>query len=283
MSSIHCESPGHIPAPLVSGAVRVRHILFLYVAIISVAGVMGMKLGSGVPPEWRSAWQSVIWGTVEALLIAPIALIVPELRRSIPVLYAPSRSPLTAGDCILFVALMITLVLGMNRTLVVFPLLHWRPDLAAFMGYSQHVGIPGATLMLLSGVTGGILAPFAEELFFRGYLQNLWHHRWGLWPAIALSAVFFGLGHIEGAVYATLAGVFFSLIYVRTGSLWPGTLLHGLYNIVGMLLGSFFGRVFFEKGPDDFASLSHWIPELVLTAAFFPLLYLFWRRFRPAP
>jgi membrane protease YdiL (CAAX protease family) len=265
----------------VRGAVRVRHILFLYVVIFAAAGITGMKLGAGAEPEWRFAWQAVIWGTVEALLVVTLTIVVPELRRSVRILYAPSRSPLTAGDSILFVALMITSVLGVNRILFAFPLLHWRPDLAGFMGYFPHIASPSATLMLLSGVTMGILAPFAEELFFRGYLQNLWHRRWGLWPAVALSALFFGLGHVQGAVYATLGGVFFSLIYVRTGSLWPGTLLHGLYNIVGLLIGSFFGRVFFEKGPEDFASLAHWIPELVLTAAFFPLLFLFWRRFRP--
>jgi membrane protease YdiL (CAAX protease family) len=258
-------------------------MLFLYVVIFAVAGVTGIKLGSRVEPELRFAWQAVIWGTVEALLIVLLTIVVPELRRSVRILYAPSRSRLTAGDGILFVALMITSALGVNRILFAFPLLHWRPDLAGFMGYFPHVTSPSATLMLLSGVTGGILSPFAEELFFRGYLQNLLQHRWGLWPAIALSALLFGLGHIQGAVYATLGGVFFSLIYVRTGSLWPGTLLHGLYNIVGMLIGSFFGRYFFEKGPEDFVSLAHWIPELVLTAAFFPLLFLFWRRFRPKP
>ena len=281
MSSLRLEHSSHIPAPLVGGAVRVGHILFLYAVIYATSGVIGMKLGAGADPEWRSAWQIVIWGAVEALLIFPVTLAVPELRRSLPALYAPSRSPLTLGDCMLFVALMTASAGGASRILFAFPLLHWRPDLAGFMGYFPHTTSPGATLMLLTGVTGGILAPFAEELFFRGYLQNLWQHRWGLWPAIALSALLFGLGHIQGAVFATAAGVFLSLIYVRTGSLWPGTLLHGLYNIVSLLLGSFFGRVLFEKGPEDLTSLSHWIPELILTAAFFPLLYFFWRRFRP--
>jgi membrane protease YdiL (CAAX protease family) len=184
-----------------------------------------------------------------------------------------------ATDVILFLALMLSWAYGAFRTLFVFPLLHWNPDWAASMGYYEHFPAVGTAFLLLWSLSSGLVAPFAEELVFRGYLQNLWHHSRGLWAGVALSAIWFGLAHLQAAVFAAVAGVLLSLVYIKFGSLCPGMLFHGLYNLVAAPY--LLGRIFAQKSADEFSTMWHWIPELVLTAAFFPLLYLFWRRFRP--
>ena len=258
---------------------RPGQLLFLYLLIFAISAVVGMKLGNVGETEWRFGWQAMIWAAVQGGLILLVTLIVPELRRSFRALYAPARNPITAGDVALFVALMVTWCFGAHQMLVAVPLIQSHPELAATMGYSEHISPAGLEFIFLWCVTSGILSPLGEELFFRGYMQNLWHRRWGVWAGILLSAAFFGAMHFQFMVFAGVAGIFFSLVYLRTGSLWPGTLLHGLYNLVAAPY--FTIPLLFQKSAADFNSPWPWIPQLVLTAGFFPLLYLFWRRFRP--
>jgi membrane protease YdiL (CAAX protease family) len=170
---------------------------------------------------------------------------------------------------------------GAGRTLILLPLLHWNPGLYDSLGFFEHAPALSSTNLLLSLFLATVLAPLSEELVFRGYLQNLFMHRWGLWPGILLSAFLFGLLHLQYAPFAMVTGVFFSLVYLKFGTLWPGTVLHALCNLLGTYL-FFSNTTIFVKPRSDVEALSRWIPELLLTAAFIPLLILFWRRFRPA-
>ena len=279
MSPTKVISDAGVPSPPIPGSVRPGPLVTLYLLIFAISAVVGMKLGSAGDPEWRFGWQAMIWATVQGGLILLVTLVVPELRRSFRSLYAAARNPLTAGDVVLFIALMVSWCFGANQMLFAVPLIHWHPEFAGVMGYSPHISPAGPVFIFLWCITSVILAPLGEELFFRGYMQNLWHRRWGLWPGILLSAAFFGAMHFQTMIFAGVAGIFFSLVYLRTGSLWPGTLLHGLYNLAAAPYLTL--PLLFEKSEADFHSPWPWIPQLVLTAAFFPLLYLFWRRFRP--
>jgi uncharacterized protein len=89
-----------------------------------------------------------------------------------------------------------------------------------------------------------VIAPVAEELYFRGFLlQGLWRSFGPRW-AIGLSAVVFGLFHFSGArlqtvlpmVSATLIGAVFGYLFVRTGNLAVTVLAHVLVNGVAVSL-----------------------------------------------
>jgi CAAX protease family protein len=82
-----------------------------------------------------------------------------------------------------------------------------------------------------------LLAPFMEELFFRGILFSFFEHKAGVWVAIAGTALLFGLFHVpeywgawNHALLILLVGLVFSLARGLTGSLVPGVLLHTAYN-----------------------------------------------------
>jgi len=267
------------PALLVEGAVRGWHILFLYVLIFVSMIVASGKLTAHMAPEIRISWQLLLLQAMSASLVAIVTLAVPELRRSLPALYARARAGLDAADVALFIAVMVAWTFGAHRFLVLLPLLRWDPGLFGFLGFSDHFTPDGGASALFVLLATVFVAPVAEELLFRGYLLNLWMRRWGTWTGIVLSSLVFGLAHFQFAVFAAVAGVFFALVYLRFGSLWPGTLLHALFNVIG---GSFgIAPYFLQKSRAEALSLSSWIPEMVLTIAFVPLLYLFWRRFRP--
>ncbi len=136
------------------------------------------------------------------------------------------------------------LTLGCLRHLPIYLL----PLVAAFLPFLEGIEVTDprtivtyAVLMLLVG--------FAEETFFRGLiLRSL--RPVGLYLAVILSALLFGLPHLLNALSglwdpvftlvdslaAVGIGITFAAFVVRTGSLWPPILLHALINFNSLLV-----------------------------------------------
>lgn len=82
-----------------------------------------------------------------------------------------------------------------------------------------------------------VIAPVAEEFFFRGYFYAALRNWRGVWPAALLTGLVFGAIHIGSApagylVPLAVFGVLLCLLYQRTGSLYPCIGLHVLNNSV---------------------------------------------------
>lgn len=74
-------------------------------------------------------------------------------------------------------------------------------------------------------------APVAEEIVFRGYLQQALAGMFRPWLAVLLAAAVFGAVHtLPYALPVGLLGAFFGLLVVRSGSLWPAVFCHALHN-----------------------------------------------------
>ncbi|HEY7356487.1 MAG TPA: type II CAAX endopeptidase family protein, partial [Ktedonobacterales bacterium] len=95
---------------------------------------------------------------------------------------------------------------------------------------------PWTTLATL--LVAVIVAPFCEEIFFRGYFFQGLRLRLSIWPAVVVSAVIFGLAHgdLGSLVLLIVIGLALAVIRWRTRSLWPGMALHMVNNFVGALL-----------------------------------------------
>ncbi|MFQ5492073.1 MAG: lysostaphin resistance A-like protein [Phycisphaerae bacterium] len=80
-----------------------------------------------------------------------------------------------------------------------------------------------------------VIAPVAEECFFRGIFQTVVRNLYGrAWPAVIFSAVLFGLAHADQPqVVPTLIalGVVLGAFYERSGSLTGPIALHVLFNL----------------------------------------------------
>ena len=96
------------------------------------------------------------------------------------------------------------------------------------------VNLPKGTLELaLFFAVGGIIAPVAEEIFFRGILYGFFR-RWGVAVAVILSTCLFVLPHMRAhAVPLTQAvgGVVFAVAYEVEGSLVVPITIHVLGNL----------------------------------------------------
>lgn len=135
--------------------------------------------------------------------------------------------------------------------------------------------------MLLVGVT--------EELLMRGIILNLLLDRFsntcrGIWAAVLIESLYFGAVHITNvfigarldaafwqAVNATIAGILFSVVYVRCNNIWFPIILHALYDFVVLMHSGIWGQGTIvdqinagSSGPKWRAYLILLIPALVL-------------------
>jgi membrane protease YdiL (CAAX protease family) len=111
----------------------------------------------------------------------------------------------------------------------------------------QKIGFDGASGKQLYYVFASlvILPPIAEEIMFRGYLFTSFRQKFRLRYAIILTSLLFGLAHLQFGSGAPLLWVAaldtFTLSCVlcvlreRSGSLWPGIILHALKNGVAFV------------------------------------------------
>ena len=96
----------------------------------------------------------------------------------------------------------------------------------------------GAFIAFFVSVT--VLAPIVEELTYRGLGFTLLAP-YGQWTAIVLTGILFGAAH--GLLIALPVLVAFGMavawVRARTGSVYPGMLLHGTFNGVALLVSVF--------------------------------------------
>lgn len=93
--------------------------------------------------------------------------------------------------------------------------------------------------VLIGFVSAAIISPVYEEIFYRGFLYKWFRLKWGVPIGILLSSFIFMLVHIP--TYNTLpinflSGVIFSWTYEKSGSIYPGMIIHGIFNGIAVLL-----------------------------------------------
>jgi membrane protease YdiL (CAAX protease family) len=78
-----------------------------------------------------------------------------------------------------------------------------------------------------------IVAPFVEEMLFRGYLQKILEESWqDITKAILVTSLFFAFVHFNPywIIQIYLLGLVLGYLAWRTNSIIPGIILHGLNN-----------------------------------------------------
>jgi membrane protease YdiL (CAAX protease family) len=100
---------------------------------------------------------------------------------------------------------------------------HWEPS---------HAGAFAANLALFA-----LVAPFVEELTFRGLGQSLLSFL-GRWQSILLVGLAFGLAHglVEALLVLVPFGIALAWLRNRTASVYPGMIVHGLFNGIALAI-----------------------------------------------
>lgn len=96
---------------------------------------------------------------------------------------------------------------------------------------------PGSWLAVTIIVSAVVLAPLAEEIFFRGYVQTVLRYSLNRpWLAVLLTAELFALVHPAWMQPQILfLGICLGYVYERTANLWVCIFLHALFNLTSIV------------------------------------------------
>jgi membrane protease YdiL (CAAX protease family) len=97
---------------------------------------------------------------------------------------------------------------------------------------------------VLTAIFAVSLGPLMEELFFRGFLYPVLARRWGLFAAISVTSVAFGLIHSAQLAFSPglvlivfLVGLVLTVVRAKTGSVGSSFVVHVSYNSTLVILG----------------------------------------------
>lgn len=111
---------------------------------------------------------------------------------------------------------------------------------------AEELGVGRSDVLALAALAAfaTVVAPIAEEFFFRGFCFTALRNRLGVWGGALITGLLFGGVHVAGSPVAFLVplalfGFVLCLIYWRTHSLYPCMALHCLNNSIafGTILG----------------------------------------------
>lgn len=155
----------------------------------------------------------------------------------------------------------------------------WLPMIyiVCALALATFLGLPPAGILFLI-LINTLLVGFSEELMFRGALLQGFRRATSIWPAILLTSVVFGAIHslnvfITGDLKAALiqssaaflSGLVFIALRLRTGSLWPPIIVHGLWDFATFVLAAASptaGQSVAEAAPHMAGGIAQYVPIL---------------------
>jgi membrane protease YdiL (CAAX protease family) len=95
----------------------------------------------------------------------------------------------------------------------------------------------GLAALIMDLAAGAVIAPFAEEVLYRGLVFGGLAQRMPLHAAGAISALLFALSHGLGVVAPIFVlGLGLAWVYARTGTIWAPMATHAVVNAISLLL-----------------------------------------------
>lgn len=111
-------------------------------------------------------------------------------------------------------------------------------------GLSRSFSDQGELALPLGIFWSVVMAPFVEEIIFRGFIFRSVQARWGTLVGVLVSSFVFAGSHfysVNGTIHVFLYGLLFCWVYQRTGKLAASMFIHAGSNLAVTLLAHFSG------------------------------------------
>jgi hypothetical protein len=122
----------------------------------------------------------------------------------------------------------------------------WYTPIAIILGLwlqflHLHAVLPHISTLLFAYVFTFLFIAIPEELFFRGWMQNLLERRVGRWPALLLTSIIFGLSHFNKraahfnwryVLLAAIAGFFYGRAWRAERRVGASAIAHACVDTV---------------------------------------------------
>ena len=204
--------------------------LFMGIAVTAFV----MSIGVSLFPDSDFRFLSLISIFIgQGIMVIPAFLFVHFNQESFPKIFRLKPIPYKIVFPVVILSLG-TIVLSdeLDRLIqMVFSVQEYGDKLADFVQFDS----PLYALILISATV--IVAPFSEEVLFRGFLQKFLENHWqDITKAVLVTSMFFAAVHMNPGwiIQIYLLGIILGYLAWRTGSIIPGLILHALNN--GMAL-----------------------------------------------
>jgi CAAX protease family protein len=203
---------------------------WLALVLVLAALNYASRFTEGKPPkDILYQWSNAIGGLIQYAVILGIVLVIARGEWDWLALRRPRSLRGSLGG-IAVVLVSVYLLRG-----IISPLLHpgreqgLTPD-----RWDSSRAVP----FFANAVVICVVAPFVEELTFRGAGYSLIAMRFGVEPAIVGSAVLFGLAHglVEALPLLVALGIGLAWLRERQDSVIPGMILHGTFNALALVV-----------------------------------------------
>ena len=112
-----------------------------------------------------------------------------------------------------------------------------RPDYIEKLAELFRFDTPLYALLLIFATV--LIAPFSEEILFRGFLQQFLENHWkDVTKAVLITSLFFAAIHMNPGwiIQIYLLGIILGYLAWKTGSVFPGLILHSLNNGMALIM-----------------------------------------------
>ncbi len=113
-----------------------------------------------------------------------------------------------------------------------------------------------------------VVPAICEEVLYRGYVMSAFQKSWGIWPAIIISGLLFGLYHVQLSNLIPLAtlGILFAFITWISRSIIPAIVAHFVNNGSSAIMGTYYPEsAFAEITPESMPPIWAVIISLLIT------------------
>jgi uncharacterized protein len=228
------------------GLVEVAGVTLFFAGTLPLAGlVLPHSSATGLPPFWLVVALAVVQDAF--FVAAGVYIVVVKYRLPLAALglrldHAWRRA--LQGAAASAIAVLGNFA-GQSLTVFVLALAMGHAEATRYVSSEQlrspiyrllpqlHAGLELAVL----GILIAVIVPIGEEIFFRGLTLGALRRALNRHAAVAVSAIFFALAHLQVVelVPILILGLVLGYLYDLTGSLIPGMIAHGLNNLAALV------------------------------------------------
>jgi len=198
------------------------------IGILVTASYATRLFGPGTPNDVLYLWSTFAGALIQyGVMFVLILAIAHGLDRTLLALEIPAARGRALGRAL------IALVVIVGATAALSPFL----DAGGEQGLvPKSWDSSRATPFLANAAVVCLAAPFVEELLFRGLGFGLLRQFVRPLPAILITGVAFGLAHglVAGLPVLAIFGITLGWLRWQTGSVYPGMIVHGLFNAMAL-------------------------------------------------
>jgi membrane protease YdiL (CAAX protease family) len=213
-------------------------LVFLLVTLVTTTGAAQLQGLSPSDSDAKAAISSVVFAAFYLFLLWMIHVIIAHRYRvgwRQLGLRPVSWQWLAAAVPFMCALLTLTYVLLLRGATVLFGKPEqWPAPLTSTAVHATQ--IPALEVLVI--LTYVLLAPFTEELLFRGVFYQALRRNMGMPGSVLLSALLFAGMHLSIVLFIpfTILGVVLALVYERSGSIIPTILVHACNNGIILLI-----------------------------------------------